>query len=405
MDRSCHAQWIAFGVAGFAVGLLIAGCGDDGSGTGGASSVGGSSAGGSSAGGSSAGGSSAGGSSAGGSNAGGGGAASTGGSGGEGGQGSCGDGVLGAGEACDDGNAAADDGCSDCVEDAGFSCTGEPSVCTTTCGDGVLAGLEGCDDGNMVVDDGCDDQCQEELGYTCAGSPSLCAPLCGDGLLIGGEVCDDGNMIDNDGCTNMCAMGTVAMFGNSQMFVAEALQALQVSFSSATDPNLGMPGAAGIVIITNDGAQISAADYQASLDAGQHVLVIGGSGDPAYTAWVNTYIGTDGSASWHQSDSCSADFTKVGNDPMTALLPASYEFTDQTVSYHMLHLTAALPNTTLLGVSCEGADSYNYARRSFNQGTFTVMALDVGNYSDASSSAQFVQPFLASYLSYVRGVH
>ncbi len=43
----------------------------------------------------------------------------------------CGSGALIGSEACDDGNAANDDGCSDaCTVEDGFTCTGEPSVCT-----------------------------------------------------------------------------------------------------------------------------------------------------------------------------------------------------------------------------------------------------------------------------------
>ena len=45
----------------------------------------------------------------------------------------CGNGILEAGEACDDANTTNGDGCtSSCLVQAGYSCTGSPSVCTAT---------------------------------------------------------------------------------------------------------------------------------------------------------------------------------------------------------------------------------------------------------------------------------
>jgi cysteine-rich repeat protein len=43
------------------------------------------------------------------------------------------------------------------------------------CGDGVLeSALETCDDGNVAAADGCTASCQREAGYLCTGAPSLC---------------------------------------------------------------------------------------------------------------------------------------------------------------------------------------------------------------------------------------
>src|SRR3989344_1291557 len=118
------------------------------------------------------------------------------------------------------------------------------------CGDGAidLELDEVCDDGNLLIGDGCDDACQVESGYTCSGEPSVCSiaccefseilvyqdclnaagqwycpvPICGNGgtcqgnqnCAVGticsaerfcieeGEQCDDGNLINGDGCSS-----------------------------------------------------------------------------------------------------------------------------------------------------------------------------------------------------------
>jgi cysteine-rich repeat protein len=118
----------------------------------------------------------------------------------------CGDGAIDAGEACDDGNAKAGDGCgATCAIEAGYACTGEPSVCAPICGDGLITAGEACDDANTTAGDGCDAACAIEPGYVCAGEPSECV-RCGDGALDGAETCDDGNIKAGDGCGATCAI-------------------------------------------------------------------------------------------------------------------------------------------------------------------------------------------------------
>ncbi|MCC6556406.1 MAG: DUF4215 domain-containing protein [Polyangiaceae bacterium] len=104
----------------------------------------------------------------------------------------CGDGVVSGLEECDDGNLSNDDGCLN-------NCT------LPTCGDGfVYAGVEGCDDGNAIANDGCAALCTLEAGYTCAGAPSACTSPA--------EInCSDGADNDGDGNTDCgdtdCALG------------------------------------------------------------------------------------------------------------------------------------------------------------------------------------------------------
>jgi cysteine-rich repeat protein len=80
-------------------------------------------------------------------------------------------------------------------------------VCTAlpVCGNGVIESGEECDDDNLTVGDGCSATCTVESGFTCAGQPSVCTPIvCGNGIPQPGEQRDDGNMDDNDCCHNDC---------------------------------------------------------------------------------------------------------------------------------------------------------------------------------------------------------
>jgi cysteine-rich repeat protein len=116
----------------------------------------------------------------------------------------CGNGSLEAGETCDDGNQAAGDGCdATCATEPGFVCVGEPSLCEV-CGDGQIKGSEQCDDGNATSGDGCDAVCSIEHGFVCDGAPSVCRSTCGDGVIAANEACDDGNLTAHDGCDSSC---------------------------------------------------------------------------------------------------------------------------------------------------------------------------------------------------------
>ena len=119
----------------------------------------------------------------------------------------CGDGLVHADEACDDGGTTDGDGCSStCTVEGGWTCTGEPSVCTQNCGNGTLDAGEACDDGGTANGDGCSNTCEIESGYECSGEPSVCVKKCGNGTIqpANGEVCDDHNGTSGDGCSSTC---------------------------------------------------------------------------------------------------------------------------------------------------------------------------------------------------------
>lgn len=86
-----------------------------------------------------------------------------------------------------------------------FTCdSGAPVIC----GDSVISGIETCDDGNASSGDGCSSTCAIEAGFACSGLPSICSTTCGDGIVAGSEQCDDGNQNSNDTCSNLCITQT-----------------------------------------------------------------------------------------------------------------------------------------------------------------------------------------------------
>jgi cysteine-rich repeat protein len=124
---------------------------------------------------------------------------------------SCGDGTLDSEEQCDDGNRLDGDGCGPlCTIETGWTCSGEPSVCTSLCGNATLDPAEQCDGDNL----GGNDCTSIPGGYSggtlqcsasCLFDTTACIlPSCGDGQIDVNEECDDGNSSNTDGCLNNC---------------------------------------------------------------------------------------------------------------------------------------------------------------------------------------------------------
>ncbi len=103
----------------------------------------------------------------------------------------CGDNLTVGGEACDDGNTTDCDGC-----------RGDCSALETGCGDGFICGTEACDDGNTDWSDGCGATCVVESGWTCGGEPSVCSLGCTeDAALFLQAGCQAGEMCTITGYT------------------------------------------------------------------------------------------------------------------------------------------------------------------------------------------------------------
>ena len=124
---------------------------------------------------------------------------------------SCGDKLVADSEECDDGNLLDGDGCSSgCTIEKGWSCSGEPSVCSNLCGTGTKDPGEECDGSDVggqtcaSIDQGFDSgilKCSASCRFDTTGCTS---PGCGNGTKDPGEECDDGNQSNQDGCLTNC---------------------------------------------------------------------------------------------------------------------------------------------------------------------------------------------------------
>ena len=93
----------------------------------------------------------------------------------------CNDGILVPPEECDFGWEPPEEDCPNCQVACinckvygGYTC--DARGCEPICGDGYVNAGEGCDDGGLVDEDGCTASCTVEAGWVCSGQPSVCMP-------------------------------------------------------------------------------------------------------------------------------------------------------------------------------------------------------------------------------------
>ncbi len=205
----------------------------------------------------------------------------------------CGDGVIAGTEQCDDGNTANGDGCSaTCTVQTGFSCSGNPSICTSVCGDGIVVGTEQCDDGNLVNGDGCSATCIVQVGYSCSGNPSNCSTICGDGTAAGAEQCDDGNVANGDGCSSTCQIENVAPSNDectSAITISNTIGNIAGNNSVATNSAIAAPACGSII---ND------LWYSFTISSTQIVRIAANGGTAAVDPLMAIYSGTCGTLTY-----------------------------------------------------------------------------------------------------------
>jgi cysteine-rich repeat protein len=117
----------------------------------------------------------------------------------------CGNGNSVPPELCDDGNTADCDGCKG-------DCTRYDDVC----GDGIIECGEECDDANTNNNDGCDSSCVIENGWSCSGQPSVCT-------------------VDNPTLSSSCGIDIALIIDNSGSISSSELTAMKDAFKAFVD--------------------------------------------------------------------------------------------------------------------------------------------------------------------------
>lgn len=190
---------------------------------------------------------------------------------------------------------------------------------------------------------------------------------------------------------------TVVLGGTAQTYIEQALNTLgvnhQIVGSMFVDPT-GY-GAGDTIILSQDGGIDNGYDYTGFLNAGGHLIVVGGSNYDPYRAWVAGYFNTtDTGSGWHTDGA----WHKDGNLQPTQFMPNDFTFQNNSVTFHMLGFLPT-DNTLLLGHNDEITEIA--AIRGYNNGGwFYYMALDPGPYSNNPFDQDgWTVPFVQSALA------
>lgn len=222
----------------------------------------------------------------------------------------CGDGVLGGFEICDDGNQLSGDGCNSvCEVEPGYTCTGQPSVCTDI--DECADGTANCQPGEICVNTPGSYTCEPDL---CAGV--VCAPLdachiagtcnpstgqCSHPVAPNGTACNDGDACTHpDTCQDGVCAGTPA--GDTTSNLAHRWTFDEASGSTALDSagtSNGTLGSSASRTISFDGSGAITLTPTQQCDLNAHVdfgLAPGQFGTGAFTVsyWLKTTFNGSG---------------------------------------------------------------------------------------------------------------
>lgn len=195
---------------------------------------------------------------------------------------------------------------------------------------------------------------------------------------------------------------TIVVGGNYTGVTTQALNDIGRTYTLASgvatpDPTTYGLKAGDIIITANDGGTGSLIDYTNFLNAGGHVIVIGGSNVQTYRDWAALYFNlTDTGSGWHTDGGWTN--LAIGN-AVTAGLPTTYTFGNNNATYHMLSFLAT-PNTLLYGQNSE--PNFIGAFRTYNNGgTLNYLALDIGvpNYITTGDYSSFALPWMRDALA------
>jgi len=172
----------------------------------------------------------------------------------------------------------------------------------TTCGDGVLDFLDFCDDGNSTSDDGCSDKCEVETGYTCEGQPSVCTmggtgtavpPAAGD-LVINEVMAADGGE-SNGGADSNCD-------GSKKNNADEFIELVNASTKTLDLTGVTIDDIASLGDTLGPRHTFAAAAGGSLTLAPGKAVVVWGGGTPACAGVDNWFVASSGSLGLNDTD-------------------------------------------------------------------------------------------------------
>jgi len=132
------------------------------------------------------------------------------------------------------------------------------------CGNGATESGEDCDDGNLTPDDGCTG-CLVDAGYTCSGQPSLCQPIAAQeitlGPALGIPIPDGQNHYDGTLATMACVPVAVPDLGFHSIQRVELTVAVAHPYVGDLIVKLQSPQATVTTVLSRPGVSEPADSY------------------------------------------------------------------------------------------------------------------------------------------------
>ncbi len=218
------------------------------------------------------------------------------------------------------------------------------------CGNGILDSGEECDDGNRAVDDGCSAACTVEAGWSCSGSPSVCV----EGCVENGNACVYGSLC----CSDLCVEGTCEASCAAREGEACSDDAVH---DYETD---GVCDAAGAcysqILITapnDEGSSVDTGteiawtnDAVPAADVATYTIEYSGDSGQTWEPLVSDYglqdQNTDGLATWQVSS------TGTQSHPFEIALPKVAHVIEATI--HLAGIPEPVVGTDLVSGYCDG---------------------------------------------------
>ncbi|QDG52215.1 tandem-95 repeat protein [Persicimonas caeni] len=196
---------------------------------------------------------------------------------------------------------------------------------------------------------------------------------------------------------------SILLGGNYHQYWKHVLDNLGYTYTISAD-EYPDPGNYDVLIMGFRGRGDSTRyDYSNWLASGGRMMVFSGSNYSQFTNWLGGYLDLSTAGTWERTDDCNPDWTRGSAHPITQYMPATYEFSDQFESYHVVHIDDnQTGNVQSLGTLCHGApnDSSLTLREYANDGAFLYMSYLFADRGPTPDQAAVLQPAVRGFLEW-----